>query len=405
MRGLLLSAGLSLLLPLTLIPTRASMAAETGLFEPGAVPGTVRLAGSRTSIGAGGRFEGHAAWSDREFAAGHKGRDILYFPNIPVADSSREGSQFRSQARQSRLWLRALHPLGDNDSADADEFEAYVEWDMEETPDSYKLRLRHAFVNLGPVLAGRSYTTFINTAALPEIDSGVAPGEVVTKRAQLRWTGALTDNTELRLALEEPDSRIAPMGGSVGFRSFDDDHVPNLVGRFTRYTEHGEYSLATMLRSLRWQGEGVRQKKLVGGLGFSGRFNFAGGDNLRLMLNYGNGLGRYVTLGSYADGYYDETSGDLHGNTVASIQVAYQHFWQQSWRSTISLGHSRASLPATVHPELIEQTRSLQTNLLFSPVEDLSLGIEFLHGRKRLISGASGRLNRLLFVARYEFGL
>jgi len=395
--------GYLLLLLLSLAWARPGLAAEGGLFEPGAVPGTVRINGSQTSFGAGGRFEGHAAWGDREFTANQKGRDILYFPHIPLNDSGRDDKQFRTQARQSRLWLRALRPVsfleGDQD------IEAYVEWDMEKTPDSYKLRLRHAFVNLGPVLVGRSYTTFINTAALPATDSGTPPGEVSAKRAQLRWTGAMSDDLELMLALEEPDSRLAPVADSNRARIFNDDHVPNLVGRLTRYTEHGEYSLAAMLRSLRWQDGGQRGNALAGGLGFSGRFNVAGRDNLRLMLNYGNGLGRYVTSGSYADGFYDEASDELQRNPVAGIQVAYQHFWYESWRSSFSLGYSRASLPDFAHPELIERTHSLQVNLQFNPVEDLSVGVEFVHGGKVLNNGDSGRLNRVLFVTQYEFGL
>ena len=370
--------------------------AEEGLFEPGAVPGTVRLNGSATSFGIGGRFEGHVAWSDRGFGARHKGRDILYFPDIPLPGSGREGEQFRVQARQSRLWMRGLRPVGGTD------IEAYVEWDMEENPDSYKLRLRHAFLSVGPLLIGRSYTSFINTAALPEIDSGVAPGEVITKREQLRWTGTVGEALELVIALEQPDSRVAPLDGQIRFRSFDDNHVPNLVGRLTRFSGRGEYSLAAMLRSLRWRGAGQRQSVWAGGVGFSGRFNVGGRDNLRLMLNYGNGLGRFVTLGSYADGYVDEESGTLSRNAVASLQAAYQHFWHEHWRSALSLGYSGANLPAPARPDFIKRTTSLQANLLFSPLPALSVGVEYLHGRKTLKDGEVGSLKRALFVTRYE---
>ena len=354
---------------------------------------------SAPSLAVGGRFEGHAGWSDREFTARQKGRDTLYFPDIPLSGAGRDGSQFHTRARESRLWLRARRPVGGLD------VEAYVEWDFNNKPGSYKNRLRHAYLNLGPVLAGRSYTTFVNTAALPDIDSGVAPGEVVIKRDQLRWTGAVADALELSLALEQADTRVAVLNGAARFSSYDDDHIPNVVGRLTRFTEHGEYSLAGMLRSLRWQGPGGRQSVWAGGVGFSGRFNFDGRDNLRLMANHGNGLGRYLTSGSYADAYYDPASGELNRNTVTSVEAAYQHFWNEQWRSTLSLGHSFASLPSGAHPDLIEDASSLQANLLYSPVPELSTGLEYLHGYKTLKGGNSARLNRLIFVVRYNFGL
>ena len=353
------------------------------------------------SIAIGGRFEGHTSWSDQEFGAKQKGRDTLYFPDIPLSGAGRDGDQFHTRARESRLWLRALRPLGERD------VEAYFEWDFNNKPDSYKIRLRHAFLNFGPVLAGRTYTTFINTAALPDIDSGDAPGEVTLKRDQLRWTGAVAEDLQLSVALEQTDTRVAMLNDGAGarFQSYDDDHIPNFVSRLTRFTEHGEYSLAGMVRSLRWQGPNGKQSVWAGGLGFSGRFNFNGRDNLRLMANYGNGLGRYLTSGSYADAYYDTASGELSRNTVASIEAAYQHFWHERWRSTLSIAHSSANLPGDAHPDLIDSSSSLQLNLLYSPVPDLSTGFEFLHAYKTLKGGDNARLNRLLFVVRYNFAL
>ncbi|MEX2470381.1 MAG: DcaP family trimeric outer membrane transporter [Pseudohongiellaceae bacterium] len=392
------SASLGLLLSQAILAAEGDYEAQSGSgLLPGAVPGTVRFAGTDTSFGIGGRLETHASVGDVFFTAAQSGRDKLSFSQIPVSPQDISQNQFRFNSRDSRLWLRALHP-GRN-------LDVYVEYDLAEEPDRYTFRLRHAYVSLGPLLAGRSYTTFINSSALPDIDSGTGPGEVSLKRVQLRWTQSLLDDSlDLAVALEEPDSYISDPD-SARIRPYDKDQIPHVAARLTRRADWGEFSVASLVRSLRWQQDGQRLDKWSGGIGVSGRLNFGAVDNLRFIANYGNGLGRFFTSGAYADASVNREFSELDPHPVFSAQAAYQHYWSARWRSTLSLGLSRTNLPGSANEAMTARARSAQVNLFWSPVPALTVGFEYLHGHRQLLNGQDGELNRLLFSTRYTLQL
>lgn len=368
---------------------------STGWLMPGAVPGTFRFKGSDTSFQIGGRLETHATISDVYFTASQSGRDLLKFAQIPVVAEGENNNQFRLNSRDSRLWLHLMHPIRSQN------LDFYLEYDMTENPDSYNFFLRHAYLKVGSLLLGRSFTTFIDSAVLPDVDTGSAPGQIFLKRDQIRWTRLFRDDAlELALALEQPDSHIsAPNCACI--RNYDDDHIPSVASRLTWWADWGQLSISGMLRSLRWQHNEQSLSKTVGGAGLSGRIKLGVVDDLRFMANYGNGLGRFITSGAYADASLARDFSELNPHPVVSMLAAYQHYWSEKWRSTLSLSASQSSLSGSASEQMTKRARSAQVNLFWSPVPDLSIGLEFLHGQRQLLNKQDGELNRLMFSVRY----
>lgn len=362
---------------------------------PGAISDTFRFRGSNTSFGVGGRLETHATIGDVYYTASQSGRDLLKFAQIPVDSQSETNNQFRLSSRDSRFWFRLHRPIQKQN------LDVYLEYDMTEKPDSYGFFLRHAYLSLGSLLVGRSFTTFIDSAVLPDIDTGSPPGQISLKRDQIRWTHHFSDDAlELALALEQPDSHISAPNCEC-IRNYDDDHIPSVVSRLTKRGDWGQLSISGMLRSLRWQEGGQGLSKTVGGASLSGLINFGVVDNFRFMLNYGNGLGRFITSGAYADASVAREFNELNPHPVASMLTAYQHYWSENWRSTLSLSLSRSYLPGSASEVMTEQARSAQINLFWSPIPDLSIGLEFLHAQRHLLNRQDGELNRLMFSVRY----
>jgi hypothetical protein len=380
-------------LALTAEETRSE--ADAKLLLEGALPGTFRLRGTETSFGLGGRLESHATFSDVYFSAQQSGRDKLRFSQIPVETGVNDQHQFRLNSRESRLWFQLHRPINNQD------FNIYVEYDMTKNPDSHQLFLRHAYISFGPIIAGRSFTTFIDSAVLPDVDTGSAPGEIALKRDQIRWTTVLQHNAlELSLALEQADSLVSEPN-TEQIRHYDDDHTPSLVSRLTRRADWGHIYLATMVRSLRWYQNSQHLSNIAAAVSLSGRIELGFIDNIRFMFNYGNGLGRFLTLGAFADASLASDTSEIYPNTVASMLTAYQHYWNEKWRSTLSLSMSKSRFNGSTSRQLTEQARSLQANLLWSPIPDLSIGVEYLHGQHQLFNGQDGELNRLMFTTRY----
>lgn len=378
--------------------TGETLATEVqGGLVPGAVPGTVRFAGSETSFGIGGRLESHAVVSDVGFEETQSGRDRLRFSQIPVQRND-NSSQFRFNSRDSRLWFRLQRPLQDHD------FNVYVETEFTDRPGTYNMFVRHAYLSIGPLLAGRSYTTFIDSAALPDVDSGSGPGEIFLKRGQLRWTRTFDKGMELALALEESDSIINDPN-SDRTATIKDGQVPTIVSKLGWHEDWGQISLATMIRKLRWQQDRERVSETAGALGVSGRLNVGAVNNIRFMASYGNGIGRFITLGAYADASLNSNYSDLNTHPALAAQLAYQHFWNPSWRSTVSVGMSRSRPVDAVSELMTESAASIQANLFWSPVPELSVGFEYLHARQQLLNGQDGELNRFMFSTRYTLEL
>ena len=74
-----------------------------------------------------------------------------------------------------------------------------------------------------------------------------------------------------------------------------------------------------------------------------------------------------------------------------NVMGSYQHV---TYDNSLSL----ASLAA-----FNKQAWSLAGNLFYSPVRNVDLGLEYRHGDRELVSGASGQLDRVEFAVKYSF--
>lgn len=395
----------SLLLTLFILQPLAVTAAEQqkpadSLQEliSGNLPGTLRFPGSNTSFGLGGYLEAHLGVSDSPFETSQTGSDSLFYPQIPIGQqASASGDKVNLHARHSRLWFKTYTPT------DWGELNLFLEYDLSERPGSYAPRQRHAYVSLGQVLIGQTYTTFTNSTSQPDTDSGLPPAGSAKRHSQLRWTLPLSDpDMDLMLAVEQPDSRINPIP-QAGIQTYDDDHDPNLAMRLNRYGRWGEVSLSGMTRSLRWLDNGQQLRARANAYGLSGRVITSGLNNLRFVINGGFGLGSYLTSGSYPDALYRAAARTLESSRVLSAEISYQHYWNPRWRSNLVLSESRVRLPEQADPLLTNRARALQANLLFNPQPDLTFGVEYLYASRRVQDTSDGVLNRLMFTVRQTF--
>ena len=397
---------LPLLLSLSCLAGDEPQDAPSSRIVAGDVPGTIRFAGSRTSFGMGGFVRLHMMYSDSIPEQHGWGNQRLWVPDIAVS-AARETADddFTLHAKESRLWLRSYT------SSRWGDVETLVEYDLLKLPGSYQPRLRHAFISVGQLLAGQTFTTFTNTASIPDIDAATAVGSVITRQPMLRWTRPLgEDGLQLLLALEESESRVIN-GSAPRYRVSGDEDLPDLVMKLELNRDWGSVSLAGMARQLALQApeQNIDDERWGGAISVAGRLNTGVLDNVRFMFNYGNALGRYSTLATFSDAFVRPATGtstastSLKGNTVHSGLVAFQHFWNANWRSNIALSYSLARLPDFVAGELTRESRSAHINLIWSPVSQVSMGLEYLYGMRQLNNGHDGELNRMQFSTRIAF--
>ena len=83
--------------------------------------------------------------------------------------------------------------------------------------------------------------------------------------------------------------------------------------------------------------------------------------------------------------------------------VSYQHWWNKQWRSNLTYGYATAKQPEFVNPLLNQQVQSVHANLIWSPISQTTLGMEYIFAERELINGQKGELQRIQFSARYSF--
>lgn len=382
----------------------------------GDVKGTFKIPGTETSIGIGGFVKTDVLLSDVSAGRDRIGDQTLNLAQIPVGGAVGEHSQLAMHAKETRLWFKSFTPSAWGD------INTLLEMDFLGDPGTYIYtpRLRHAYGSIGNLLAGQTWTTYLNASALPEhLDIGGSAGAVTSLRQPLvRWTQPFNVSglaMEFQTAIESPRSRIwEPTTNGNGpipnadnfFNTPNNERYPDLVARLNFNPDWGNVSLAALARQIRdlKTSPTLTERGLWGGgVSLAGKINTFGLDNIRFMAHYGNGEGRYVaTTNTFSDASLDPL-GTFELTTSYGGMLSYQHWWNKQWRSTATYGFAQADQPDYVNPVLSHQVQSLHANLLWSPINQAMLGVEYIYANRELLDGRSGELQRLQFSARYSF--
>jgi hypothetical protein len=374
----------------------------------GATKGSFRLPGSDTSVTVGGYVKLDAVFGNPS-AGVDSTADLFLQPNaIPVgpAAGDHERNQVKFGARESRLFVKTSTPTTWGDLATYVEGDFYGADANESVSNSSGPRLRHAYGTLGHFLAGQTWTNFMYVPSLPEtLDFGGPVGQIFDRQAQVRWTQAFEAATlaggQWSVALENPESVVTVPGGA-SFRA-DDDHVPDVTGQIVFNASRGKVAVSGIVRQVRADaGTPVVVAQRTGGaLSVAGVIPAIGNDDFRFLAAAGNAIGRYSD-GFFQDGVVDG-AGSIELPRQWSWYAAYRHFWRQDLRSNLVLSSASQRNPSGTPGSTNRSTHSLHANLIWSPIANTDLGVEYIHADRETADGLKGRLNRFQASAKYVF--
>lgn len=329
------------------------------------------------------------------------GREF-YVPGLTPAGSSDESANVDLHARQTRLFTKSSTQLSNGETVTG-----YVEIDFmstaggdERITNGYSPELRHAVFSYGNWTLGQTWSTYMDTAVLPDsLDFiGNTDGAVFVRQAQLRYTRG-----GLQLALENPQTTVTPNGGGTRVVT-DDNGVPDLVARYNHTAPWGSLSAMLLVRELSYEdgSKAINDSTIGYGVGVNAKINLPNKDDVRLTVNHGDGLGRYVALNASNDAVVT-ADGDLEAVGLTAWAVAYRHHWNGQWRSSLVGAQLLVDNEAAAGNGVPRAAQSVSVNLIKQVADKLSMGIEVRHATLELESGADGDLNRLQFSARYDF--
>ena len=317
--------------------------------------------------------------------------------------------------RQSRFGVKSSTPTRLGDLNTKFEFELYgTGVDAGQTT----FRLRHAYGELGPILAGQTWTPFMDTDMFPnELEYWGPNGMPNFRNVQLRWTPVRTNRTELVLALERPGAsadqgvysgRIELKGVVPRF------NLPDLSWHARINRDWGHVQLAGIFRKIGWVDTNNDQYNLSGtafgwGLNLSSNLKLSKQDVAKFEVTYGSAIENYMNDAPVDIGIKNNFGNPITpvkgvGLPVFGVVGALDHSWSE--RFTSSLGYSMENIENSnaESASAFHQGDYAIANLLYHPIPRVTMGNEFQFGRR--VNDRDGfNVNdyRLQFSFKYEW--
>ena len=385
------------------LEARASATATAPVTAAASPPGNGFMAGN-TRITYGGFIDVDAHvtdLSDGDIAPNSIARDFYIPGATPVGGSGDSEPDFDFTAQGSRFFFATRTPtdLGDVTSR--------IEFDFlgspggnERVSNSYNPRLRVAWAQLGDWRIGQDWSTFQNTAAIPESASFLvaSDGMVFVRQAQVRYTRG-----DFQFSLENADTTVTPFGGGARIE-MGDGALPDAVARYNLRAQNANIAFAAIARRLSAEGMGVDGEAFGWGLSVQGRVGVGERADIRFALTGGEGVGRYIGLNA-VNGAVATASGEIEPIPVIGGLLALRRTFGAN-NNRFNLGVSLLEADNDVALTGMAATRQVRSafGALIIPVgPGVTLGAEVLIGERALENGTTGALTRATVSTKYTF--
>ncbi|MCM2369443.1 DcaP family trimeric outer membrane transporter [Aporhodopirellula aestuarii] len=307
--------------------------------------------------------------------------DSFVTTSIPVGAPPRTNARFH--ARQTRLsfdtrWVSDEHTI-----------RIFVEGDF--FGDGNQYRLRHAYGEVGSLLVGQTWTTFTDVASAPAtLDFEGSVSSVNRRQAQARWTQPLLgDDLTLALAIEDTQFNIEP---PVGVTGDPRSQSPDFVGHLRLKTDLLRFQAAGLYRVVGFQPTGAEVlTRDAWGFNFAGSILLTERSKVYSQIVFGEGIGSYRGLPDAAPTAVDQ--GDLL--PLFGWMVGYTQDWNDDLSSNLTYAENSLDNTAFQDPDDVHRTTYLAANLIWSPLERVKVGIEYLYGTRENVDRASAPAHRI----------
>lgn len=303
------------------------------------------------------------------------------FGSLGGGDEDIEGN-FASYAEQSRIGFTATHPEGVNFKIEGD----FLGGDF---------RLRHAYGQYNGFLAGQTwsnYNSFVGGTALFDFNGQAGLAGTQGRTAQVRYTtGALS------FSVEEPSD--AGIEGGAQKTS-----TPAFTARMEDSQGGLSYSAAVMAKQLSHD-TGSDDDSAMGYGAFAAlKMQVSDMVSIQGAINYTDGASGYLYQSGGIDGYMD--GGDLE--TVSGFGGALGAGIGLGGGRSINVGVGLVEMDyddavdAGV-PVGNETRRNVFVNYTWTPMDNVTMGVELSNWDAEAVSGDSADASRVMYVSRFSF--
>lgn len=278
-------------------------------------------------------------------------------------------------------------------------------------------RLRHAYGEWKQVLAGQTWSLFMNMDVFPNVIDYWGPnGMVLLRNPQIRWTPISGGNTIVAVAVESPNSdidtgifsRLAP-----GFseNAIPRNTIPDFTGLYRRNTSWGHFQASGVVGRIGFETKATPDNRPKGndtrwGINLSSNIKTTGnGDRIILQAVYGRGIANYMNDGGNDLGPQLSRQGqDLRFEAVPLLGLVayYDHFWSKRWSTSLGYARTQVNNRNLQSSDDFRNAQYASANLLYS-IDSFLTGVEYLWGQREDLGGAKGHDNRVQITVKYSF--
>ena len=373
-------------------------------------PGAIRVPGTNASYKIGGYVKAVMVRNFDPLVT----QDRFIVGSIPVtsADQSALSSETNLTANQTRVNFdyRQKSTLG--------HLRAFVEGDFAGPGDNFQMR--HAFGQFRDLLAGKTWSAFYDAEAAPEqVDFEGINGRIVIRQTQVRYFPKIGEDFRWMISLEDPNPQVTGGEGvsnlpdivtSIRRDWFGDWHVKSgLLLRQIRAINNAGVDLngqpcepaintvpgiPDLNGCIAIADTGAEGSVFGWALTASGKVQvpwWNEKDNFLFQLNYGVGLGRYLTdlrtieslkIDGGTDAFVDPSTGKIESLPVFGGYLAFQHWWRESLRSTFVYSLVNVDNISAQLFSAYGRTDRFSGNLIWSPMPNIDIGAEYLWGKR-----------------------
>jgi DcaP outer membrane protein len=363
------------------------------------------MASAQATVKFGGFIKAVGSFS--QYSAGEPGsasaiRDFYHGQTIPTGTGSlTDYNHFTSNVKQSRLTASIASDIAGHTVKGYIEgdFQAGLAAGSQTATNAYNPALRRAFLQVDNITVGQDWSTFQNTAVLPESTdyAGTLDGTVFVRQPLVRYTHKLSPNATLMVSAENPET-------TVSAAAQDDDKMPDIAARLAMKTGFGEFSVAGLVRQLNTVSGSTSADATGAGVSVSGVVPFGekGANKFTFMVTHGDGIGRYVAAAATTDAVL--VAGKLETPTTTNALATVKLAITPTSRVNLMAGYHNADYPSVVTSTgLTKSLQSVAANYFVSPVKGVDFGVEVRHATHERFGGAKGNVDRIEFAARYSF--
>ena len=338
-------------------------------------------------------------------------KDMLRPSKIPVncpgdPGCGRDGETIFS-VRQTRAGVDAEVPTELGDLKTKLEFELVgVGGDAGKTTP----RLRHAYGELGSILAGQTWSTFMDPDVFPNsIEYWGPPGMVFFRNIQLRWTPIRQGGNRVAIALEAPSAAID--SGKVNFIDptlglQDRTQYPDLTAHWRTERDWGHVQVAGIVRSVGFESNKTASanpsgQEIGAGVNVSTVIKVGRRDKIKAEFTYGRGIASYLNDGGIDLG----PSSSLRATTLPIIGwlAFYDHWWSDRWSTSFGWSEERVDNTGGQTGDAFTGSGYGLVNLLFYPTKNILVGTELQYGSIELKDGSRGSDTRIQTSFKWSF--